>query len=477
MAGCSDLFEEPAEATPATPINSGETSTLSKVFNVEPQLMQTKFGLEPRHRCSPEEGDNLMFVSPKLLLEDRDLRQGGFKDRGAKDVLGLVAKDILQSKDHSLFQVPEITFFHMGYGKRSGNKKHRMAITEQEAQNWMENYDLAAWKARKELAGDKDDAEREGESPMDLDDKLILDKITFPKQNDHQALDEFNNEDDLIDPSYSGLKIRVKSRYLLFFSILLIFFKKKLEKQVSKKKSEEEVPKRSVAENKISDFLLFWTVPYLLNFTQQQVNIVNEHHKMESKAKGEPLFSVPVVPWSPMDIIKDVFESCKVPEILQEKLLAKYRLFYGTDQLERKYNLPRVVSSNKEPLILVPLHHQERKLSLRLEEMGRKWKDIGKVTLANQFMEAFVANREIQKDFLHSIREQEEIESYAVDYAILLPDLGTFTELINLAEGRQPDIFFKMVEPQGRDFVAPRLGFLKHSKETISVCFSYFQGK
>ena len=113
-------------------------TTLTKIFKVDEELLREKFGLQPYHCYDPRKKDNLVFMSPTVCLQDLELREGGLKDRGAKEVLGLLAKDILRSKDYSLFQVPEITSFHMGYGKTSENKRTNMAINEFEAKAWME---------------------------------------------------------------------------------------------------------------------------------------------------------------------------------------------------------------------------------------------------------------------------------------------------------------------------------------------------
>ena len=60
------------------------------------------------------------------------MRDGGFKDTSAKDVLSRVTKHICDSKDSSLFQIPEIPAFHMGYAKKPENKKRNMAIDQEQ---------------------------------------------------------------------------------------------------------------------------------------------------------------------------------------------------------------------------------------------------------------------------------------------------------------------------------------------------------
>ena len=434
-------------------------TTLAEILGVQPDLLKEKFGLQPNQSHDPRKKDNLVFLSPTVLLEDLELREGGWKDRGAKEALGLLAKDILMSKDHSFFRVPEITFFHMGYGRNSQNKKNNMAITETEAKEWMDVFDLA--KASSAVGGE---VKRQGETPMKID-------FTFPTQEDTQALETEGEDSEEIDPKHSGLQIKVKSRYLLFFSILLIFVKKKWNKTSTKE--------GHIGANKVSDFILFWILPHLLNYTQQQVVIINEHHKAESKRKGEPAFSVPVVKKSAMDIIENAFKFCKVPIWLGDKLLASYKKYYGTDQLKRKYCLPAVVARANEPVILVPLRYQVTDMPYEIEDIGKRWREIGDVRLVDTFIKRFIENRAIQEDFLcDAISDLEQKEKCAVNFGILLPDEKTFEELIKI-EDKHTDLFrnLKCIEKQGRDLATPRLGIVRNGEKNISVCFSYFEGK
>lgn len=449
-------------------------TTLTKIFKVDEELLREKFGLQPYHGYDPRKKDNLVFMSPTVCLQDLELREGGLKDRGAKEVLGLLAKDILRSKDYSLFQVPEITSFHMGYGKMSENKRTNMAINEFEAKAWMEVFDLAALKAKLSTCpapNDNNESAIHGqeETPMEVD-------FEFPKPEDTHALEEENSED-VINPTDSGLKIAVKPQYLLLFSILMIFYKKRLEGKSSSR--------NLIGENKISDFLLFWILPYLLYYTEQQVNIVNEHHWAQSREKGIAQFSVPVVQKSAREIIKDALRSCKVTQQLHEKLYANLKLYYGTEQLERKYKLPAVEVRGKllpsEPIILVPLRYQVTDMPVQREDIGRRWKEIGQVNLLDQFISVFIDNREIQEDILwRSFRELELKEKCALDYGILLPDEDTFTEFMEMV-GKKPDIFREfqctVLDKQGRDLATPRIGLVRNGENYLSVCFSYFEGK
>ena len=453
--------------------------TLAEILNVEPELLREKFHLEPFHSYDPHQRDNLAFLSPIVCLEDLELREGGWKDRGAKEVLGLLAKDILKSKDYSLFQVPEITFFQMGYGKTSENKKTNMAINEFEAKAWMDVFDLAARKAH--LSSNPCVDDKNGTSVIQ-EETPMEEEFSFPAPEDthaHQRPEEDDDSEDVIYPGDSGLKIVVKPSYLLFFSILMIFYKKKLEVTASRKVN--------IGGNKISDFLLFWLLPYLLNYTELQNTKVNKHHCRESKRrKGAPDFSVPSVAMSAKDIIKDAFRSCKVPGKLQEKLFTRLKKYYGTDKLEHKYNLPAVETRgklfpfNKEPVILVPLRYQVKDMPVEIEDIGRRWREIGHITLLDEFINKFIDNREIQEDILlDSFRELELKERCSVNYGILLPDEKTFTALMEMVE-ENPDIFRNLkctvIDKQGRNLNTPRIGFVKNGGTYLSVCFSYFEG-
>lgn len=435
-------------------------TTLSEIVKIEEDVLETKFELEASYRYDPEQKENLVFLSPTVLLEDLELRgYGGLKDRGPKEVFSRLTKDILGSKTHSFFEVPEIPYLHMGYGKTSENKKHNMALTENEAKVWMNFLDLSRRKKPGEVL-------RAGETPMEED-------VTFPTPElpeDYHAFEfERGDAEELVDPSNSGLKRLVKGAYLLFFSILLVFFKKKDPPPEDAEDEEEKI-----GPNKISDFLLFWIIPYLLDFTQQKVNAFNAHHdecKRKSGEEGEP-FQVSTVEWSSMDIIQEAFQSCKVPRKLQKTLLDKYRKYYGTEQLNCNYNLPATKVGT--PIILVPLRYKVTDMPVRIEHLGTKWREIGNVRLVDEFISKFIENEEIQTDFLNSFGYLKD--TFASDYGIILPDEDTFTELLEKIEEEHPDIL-RRVPKQGRDLVSPRLGVVKHTERNRSVCFSYFQGR
>ena len=437
-------------------------TSLSEIVKVEPDLLYKTFSLEPWYRYDTEQEENVVFISPIVLLDDREISDGGLKDRGPKEVLSRLTTDILNSKTHSLFQVPEITYLHMGYGKMSVNKKHNMAITEDEAKFWLKFLDLSS---RKKPGQVLHVHERE-EEPME-----VATCITFPEQEDTQAYEfEKGDAEDLVDPNKSGLKRWVKGSYLLLFSILLIFFEKKESSSPADSKHKGE----KIGANKISDFLAFWILPYLLNFTHQKVNAINAYHKRKCEEESAPEFTVPIVEKSAMDIIKDALLSCQVPTELEKIIMDKYRLYYGTKALQRKYSLP--ATRARTPIILVPLQYKVTDMPVAIEDLGTRWREIGNVHLVDEFISKFIESEPIQTDFLHSFGYLKDLN--ATDYAILLPDLQTFSELIGDIEDEHPDIFQHIPVPkQGRNLIAPRRGVVKHTERNLSVCFSYFQGK
>lgn len=295
--------------------------------------------------------------------------------------------------------------------------------------------------------------------------------ITFPEQEDTQAYEfEKGDAEDLVDPNKSGLKRWVKGSYLLLFSILLIFFEKKESSSLADSKYKGE----KIGANKISDFLAFWILPYLLNFTHQKVNAINAYHRRKCEEESAPEFTVPTVKKSAMDIIKDALLSCQVPTELEKIIIDKYRLYYGTKALECKYSLPATRANT--PIILVPLQYKVTDMPVAIEDLGTRWREIGDVHLVDEFISKFIESEPIQTDFLHSFGYLKDLNG--TDYAVLLPDMQTFSELIGDIEEEHPDIFQHIPVPkQGRNLVAPRRGVVKHTERNLSVCFSYFQGK
>lgn len=449
---------------------------------MDPELLQEKFHLEPRICYDPNQKENLVFLSPLVLLEDLELREGGYKDIGAKEVLSRVAKHICESKDSSLFQVPEITHFHMGYGKNSENKKCQMAIDKEEAEVWMGYLNLSRFSRERDPAEEdeqstsreeslENEPAEEDEGSASAEETLMEIEFTdFPTPRDTQALDidatQGTDCEDSVDPSDSGLKIPLKGSYMLLFSILLIFFDKKKKKKSGS--STDDEPK--IGANKVSDFLLFWILPYLLNYTHTKVREIVKHHKEVNHRDFDKIVSK-----STFEIISDAMSSCKVSSELKHAIMAKYKDFYGTDQLRYKYNL--LATKPDAPIILVPKCYKVTKMPVALQDIGSRWRELGDVKLLHQFMSKFIKSKEIQEDFLYSLPLLTNRQG--VDYAILLPDEKTFNELIGNLEKSSAEYFSrpKIVPKGGRNLITPRFGLVKTTEKHLAVCFSYLQGK
>ena len=436
-------------------------ATLSEITDLDPELLEEKFQLEPRIRHDPNQSANLLFLSPLVLLEDLELREGGFQDRGAKEVLSRVAKHICESRDPSLLQVPGITYFYMGYGKKSENKKCQMAINKEEAKVWMRFLNLSRFTQEKDPEeGTSTSVEKE--VPMEID---------FPTRRDTQALDiedsqqtEDHDSEDSIGPNDSGLQIPLKGSYVLLFSILLLFFDKK------QKKPAASTDEPSIGANKVSDFLLFWIIPYLLNYNHQKVREIVQHHR---QVNGRSFTTT--IKMSSLKIIEEAMESCQVSPELKQVIKTKYNDFYGTEQLEYEYDL--LATADGEPVILVPKRYKVSKMPAELEDIGSRWRELGDVKLTDEFMSKFIKNKEIQRDFLYNSMPHLAIRQ-DVDYAILFPDEKTFSEVIGQLENSSCEYLSrpKGLSKGGRNLITPRIGLVRNMERNLSVCFSYFQG-
>lgn len=437
-------------------------ATLSEITELDAELLEEKFELEPRIRYDPSQSENLLFLSPLILLEDLELREGGFLDRGAKEVLSRVAKYICESKDPSLLQVPEITYFYMGYGKKSVNKKCQMAINKEEAEVWMGFLNLSRFTREKNLEEGASTSVEEG-VPMEID------SIDFPTPRDTQALEdtqqvEDHDSEDSVGPNDSGLQIPLKGSYVLLFSILLIFFDKKKQKM----SATSDVDEPKIGANKVSDFLLFWIIPYLLSYNNRKVREIIEHHKQNGRSFSK------TVKMSSLKIIEEAMSSCQVSPELKHAIKTKYKDFYGSDQLEHEYNL--LATRDDEPVILVPKRYKVSKMPAELEDIGKRWRELGDVKLIDEFMSRFIKDKEIQRDFLYSLRLLTNRQG--VDYAILFPDEETFSEVIGNLEKESAEYFTrpKVLPKGGRNLITPRIGLVTNTEKNLAVAFSYFQG-
>ena len=130
---------------------------------------------------------------------------------------------------------------------------------------------------------------------------------------------------DLVCPLNSGLKFSLKGSHILLFSILLISFDKKKKKANSSKSNEDE-PK--IGANKVSDFLLFWIIPYLLSYTHQKVREIVKRHQDHNRREFRSTCKR-----SSFDFIKEAMSTCVFPAELKTTVLSKYKNFYGTGRI------------------------------------------------------------------------------------------------------------------------------------------------
>ncbi|XP_068760236.1 uncharacterized protein [Montipora capricornis] len=427
-------------------------STLSDITKLETEVLK-KMKLEAKFHYDPEHSENLLFLSPLVLLEDYDLKKGGYKDYGAKKVLGRVIKDILERKDAVLFRVPEVIYLHMGYGKNSKNKKGKMALTAEEGEVWRSYLDLSRF-ARLTSSGESTFDGLEEEEPME---------VSLATEDDTQTHDKSRNfPKNLVPPCNSGLQIHLKGRYVLLFSILLMFFEKKKKKEENRSDSEEA----KIGPNKISDFMLFWILPYLLNFNHSKVQEVKKHYERRGGNFLE------FVKRSPFDVIYESFAPCSVSDEHRDVVLERYKDYYGTDQLRREYELFK--TSDGTPLILVPIRYIIKDMPVTLEDIGKNWREMGDTTLFAEFMNLFIKDRDMQEDFLYySLKDLKYRQT--IDFAVLLPDEETFNELIGPLQ-RESAEYFVRPSQTGRSLIPPHTALLKYPQKDLTVCFSFFQG-
>jgi len=445
--------------------------SLSALTGVDRRELKEKFGLEPLYQYDRNEKDNQVFMSPTILLGDSELRRGGPLELGAKKVLSLVTKDILETKDYTLFQIPEITCLHMGYGKKSANKEGKMALSKSDAKTWFSVLNGSALRLQKLDQPGRDTQVEEATEAVEIDSR--------PR-------DTSQIYDDTVSPCYSGLLIPQKGSRILCMSILILN-----SEVMSQKCSESEEwcpenfatgdeseddgiePKGKIGANKISDFLSFWTLPYLLNYTQRKIQDIEKYHKAE---KRDPQSHIKTVTSSAWDIIREATHS--KPEF-QPKLKEKLEKYYTMDKLQKEYTLLK--GNDGSPIVLVPLQymfHTGNAHPLRLEDLGRRWEWEGRVLTSKEFLvDAFVEQREVQMDYFNCMKDAELRQG--VDYAFIFPGKDEFDFFHKEVMKANPNVLTKLkhVESQGRGLISPRHSVVKCSEENVVVCFSYIQGK
>ncbi|KAJ7328555.1 hypothetical protein OS493_024471 [Desmophyllum pertusum] len=102
-----------------------------------------------------------------------------------------------------------------------------------------------------------------------------------------------------------------------------------------------------------------------------------------------------VVKKSTLDIIQDAMASCHVSAELREAIMTNYKDFYGTEQLEYKYNL--LESNDGTPVILVPKCYKVTEMPAKLEDIGSRWRELGNVKLLDEFMSKFIKIKQFKR--------------------------------------------------------------------------------
>ena len=456
--------------------------SLSVLTGVDEEELREKFRLEPLYQYDRNEKDNKVFMSPTILLEDSELRHGGHLELSAKKVLSLVTKDILESKDYTLFQIPEVTCLHMGYGQKSANKEGKMALSKYDGQTWFNVLNLSTLQnMHKRLQASIDDHPTGRDAKGELAEALEID--SQPRRTSQIY-------DDTVSPCYSGLLIPEKGSNILCMSILILNSDFRSQKQRKKsngfESSESEEwhpedysedddiePKGKIGANKISDFLSFWTLPYLLNYTQRKIQEIAKHHEAK---KRDPMSHMKTMKKSAWDIIIEATQS--KPEF-RPKLKEKLEMYYTAEKLQEEYTLLK--GNDGSPIVLVPLQYvfdTGNPHPLRLEDLGRKWEWNGKVLSNKEFLiNAFVNQKEVQMDYFNCMKDAELRQG--VDYAFIFPGQVEFDFFFKEVMNADPNVLTKLkhVESQGRGLISPRHSVVKCSGQNLVVCFSYFQGK
>ena len=140
------------------------------------------------------------------------------------------------------------------------------------------------------------------------------------------AQDTPNQDDkDLVSPLNSGLRFALRGSHILLFSIFFIFFDKK-KKKINSTRSNEDEPRTGV--KKVSGFLLFWIIPYLLSYTHQKVREIVKRHQDHNRREFRSTCKR-----SSFDFIKEAMSTCGFSAELKTTVLSKYKDFYGTGRI------------------------------------------------------------------------------------------------------------------------------------------------
>lgn len=243
------------------------------------------------------------------------------------------------------------------------------------------------------------------------------------------------------------------------------------DKETAEEKEIES--KGRIGANKISDFLAFWMLPYLLNYTQRKVQEIETHYKAQKK---DPQSHVKTVKKSTMDIVADATQS--MPAEILPKLKERLEKYYSAEKLEKEYTLLKCEDGS--PVVLVPLQYvfdTSKGHPLRMEDLGQFWDCDGQVLSRREFLNAFIRNRKVQKDYFECMKDAKFRQG--VNYSIIFPDKAAFEFLLKKVRNADPNVLttLKDAKSQGRGLISPRHTVVKCNEQNLVVCFAYFQGK
>lgn len=242
------------------------------------------------------------------------------------------------------------------------------------------------------------------------------------------------------------------------------------DRKLSNEHEDEEdgESRGTIGSNKISDFLSFWILPFLLNFSQRKVEEVCKFHEANNE---NPHDIIKTVQKSALDIFTEATIMSK-PEV-RDGLKKKLKRFYGTKKLKEKYTL---LECNGSPIVLVPCQYillRGNPVPLRLEDIGHKWKKDDTLMSTEEFLSVFVNDMEVQEDYFNCMKDAGLRQG--VDYAIIFPDESVFKLLL---QNLEPDMSMVLehVKSQGKGMITPSHSVVKCNGGNSVVCFSYRQG-
>ena len=231
------------------------------------------------------------------------------------------------------------------------------------------------------------------------------------------------------------------------------------------KKTPREEPGAKVGLNKVSDFLMFWTLPFQLHFSHRKVQEIIAC----GKSRIGDTYSIETVSTCAKQIIRD---ACEQMMHKYDHFIETWKLiFRESGPIEKEYEL--LADSAGSPIVFVPLQYQVHRMPARLEDFGPS---DTRMSLRDEFLQKFVTSREIQKHYFHAIATLPDRQG--IDFAFVLPDQKTFEGIVkDTRENGPPNCFFRheATPIHCRGIQAVR-ALIESDKKKLTVCFSYLQG-